>query len=128
MTRRPAKAIKPGTIRTRNWLMTGVFRRLLQAGLQDLVDAEASAVIGADRYERTQERRTRRNGTRAKKLATTAGEAGPGDPQTAAGLVLSLPAVPAQTGGARPRCAVICQAWTRGGVHPEGRRSGQGAG
>ncbi len=27
-----------------------VFRRLLQAGLQDLVDAEAVAVIGAQRY------------------------------------------------------------------------------
>ena len=28
-----------------------VFRRLLQAGLQDLVDAKAAAVIGAQRYE-----------------------------------------------------------------------------
>lgn len=27
-----------------------VFRRLLQAGLQDLVDAEAAAVIGAQRH------------------------------------------------------------------------------
>ncbi len=32
-------------MRTSTWLMTGVFRRLLQAGLQDLVDAEATAVI-----------------------------------------------------------------------------------
>lgn len=39
-----------------------VFRRLLQAGLQDLVDTEATAKIGAGRYERTAERTTRRNG------------------------------------------------------------------
>lgn len=51
-----------------------VFRRLLQAGLQDLVDAEAAAVIGAGRYERTPERTNRRNGKRLKTVATTAGE------------------------------------------------------
>ena len=51
-----------------------VFRRLLQAGLQDLVDAEAAAVIGAQRYERTPERTNRRNGKRLKTVATTAGE------------------------------------------------------
>ena len=48
-----------------------VFRRLLQAGLQDLVDAEAAAVIGAGRYERTPERTNRRNGKRLKTVATT---------------------------------------------------------
>ena len=47
-----------------------VFRRLLQAGLQDLVDAEAAAVIGAGRYERTPERTNRRNGKRLKTVAT----------------------------------------------------------
>ena len=51
-----------------------VFRRLLQAGLQDLVDAEAAAVIGAGRYERTPHRTNRRNGKRLKTVATTAGE------------------------------------------------------
>jgi len=51
-----------------------VFRRLLQAGLQDLVDAEAAAVIGAQRYERTPQRTNRRNGTRPKTGATTPGE------------------------------------------------------
>ena len=51
-----------------------VFRRLLQAGLQDLVDAEAAAVIGAQRYERTPQRTNRRNGKRLKTVATTAGE------------------------------------------------------
>ncbi|AMD87168.1 transposase [Actinomyces radicidentis] len=51
-----------------------VFRRLLGAGLQDLIDAEAEAVIGASRYERTPERVTRRNGKRSKTVATTAGQ------------------------------------------------------
>lgn len=51
-----------------------VFRRMLHAGLQDLIDAEATAKIGAARYERTPERNTRRNGTRPKTLATPAGE------------------------------------------------------
>ena len=37
-----------------------VFRRMLQAGMQDLVDAEATAKIGAGRNERTPERATRR--------------------------------------------------------------------
>ena len=32
-----------------------VFRRMLQAGLQDLINAEATVKIGAARYERTPE-------------------------------------------------------------------------
>lgn len=51
-----------------------VFRRMLQAGLQDLINAEATAKIGAAPHERTPERTTRRNSTRHKKLATPAGE------------------------------------------------------
>lgn len=47
-----------------------VFRRLVQARLQDLIDAEASAKIETARYKRTPSRSTRRNGTRTKRLAT----------------------------------------------------------
>lgn len=53
---------------------SGVFRWMLQAGLQDLINAEASARIGAARHEQAPERTTRRNGTRPKMLATPAGE------------------------------------------------------
>jgi len=49
-------------------------RALLQAAMQDLIDQEAAAVIGADRYQRTEERVARRNGSRAKLLATPAGQ------------------------------------------------------
>lgn len=51
-----------------------LFRRLLQAGLQDLIEVEAAARVGAGRYERTEQRVTRRNGTRPKVLATPAGQ------------------------------------------------------
>ena len=52
-----------------------VFAELIRAGLQALIDAEATASLGAGRYERTEERTTYRNGTRPKTVATTSGEA-----------------------------------------------------
>lgn len=41
---------------------------------QALIDAEATAFIGAAPFERTLERVTQRNGTRARTLTTTAGQ------------------------------------------------------
>ena len=41
---------------------------------QELIDAEASAFIGAAPFERTAERSTHRNGTRLRTLTTTAGD------------------------------------------------------
>lgn len=41
---------------------------------QELIDAEASAFIGAGPFERSPERVTQRNGTRAKVITTTAGQ------------------------------------------------------
>jgi hypothetical protein len=49
-----------------------VMRRLLSAMLQTLVDAEATAFIGAEPHERTELRKTQRNGTRAKTVTTAA--------------------------------------------------------
>lgn len=49
-------------------------RRLLGTMLQTLVDAEATAFIGAEPHHRTEERTTRRNGTRDKTVTTTAGD------------------------------------------------------
>lgn len=51
-----------------------VFAELIRAGMQALIDAEATAVFGAGRYERTAERTTYRNGTRLKTVATTSGD------------------------------------------------------
>jgi putative transposase len=49
-------------------------RDLVRLVLQELVEAEATEVIGAGRYERFGERLTERNGHRSKALSTTAGD------------------------------------------------------
>ena len=51
-----------------------MIRRLVGTILQELVDAEATAFIGADRHERSDGRTTQRNGTRDKLVTTTAGD------------------------------------------------------
>lgn len=51
-----------------------VFGELIRAGLQELIEAEATAVIGAARYERTDGRTVQRNGHRPKTIATTSGD------------------------------------------------------
>jgi putative transposase len=51
-----------------------LMRRLLGTIMQELVDAEASAHIGALPHERTETRTTQRNGTRDKMVTTTAGD------------------------------------------------------
>jgi putative transposase len=47
---------------------------MLATMLQELVDAEASAVIGALPHERTEGRTTQRNGTREKAVTTGIGD------------------------------------------------------
>ncbi|MCW2601290.1 MAG: transposase [Frankiales bacterium] len=49
-------------------------RRMLGVILQELVDAEATAHIGAELHERSEDRTTQRNGTRDKLVTTTAGD------------------------------------------------------
>ena len=49
-------------------------REAMQLVLQALIDLEAEVVIGAGRYERSEERTTHRNGTRARVLSTKAGD------------------------------------------------------
>ncbi len=51
-----------------------VMRTLLTTILQALIEAETTARIGADRYQRTDERTTSRNGTRTKTVTTTSGD------------------------------------------------------
>ena len=53
---------------------TDVIRQALQVMLQQLIDAEATAFIGAEPHERTEDRTTQRNGTRSKTITTTAGD------------------------------------------------------
>ena len=51
-----------------------VMRQMLGFMLQALVDAEATAAIGAEPHQRTEDRITQRNGTRSKTVSTTAGD------------------------------------------------------
>ena len=51
-----------------------MFAELVRAGLQALIEAEASAKIGADRYERSEDRKTHRNGHRTKTVSTPVGD------------------------------------------------------
>jgi putative transposase len=47
---------------------------LVRQGLQALIEAEAAAALGADRHQRTEQRRGHRNGNRERLLATPAGD------------------------------------------------------
>jgi putative transposase len=51
-----------------------LIRSSVEMVLQALIDAEVTEVIGAARYERTEQRTNHRNGTRPKLLATKAGD------------------------------------------------------
>ncbi len=51
-----------------------VIRKGVELVLQALIEVEATDVIGAERYERSDSRRTWRNGTRERLLATKAGD------------------------------------------------------
>ena len=51
-----------------------MFAELVRAGLQALMEAEAATKIGADRYERTEDRTTHRNGHRTKTISTPVGD------------------------------------------------------
>ena len=90
-----------------------VFRRLLQAGLQDLIDAEATAEIGAGPYERSSKRSNRRDGKRPKKLATTAGEVDLAIPKLRQGSFFPSLLSPRKRVD-KALYAVICSAWIEG--------------
>lgn len=51
-----------------------VFAELIRAGLQALIEAEATEAIGAGRYQRCEARDTHRNGHRPKTVSTTSGD------------------------------------------------------
>ena len=51
-----------------------LFRTLLERGMQELIDAELTATIGAELHERTDTRTNQRNGGRERTLSTPAGD------------------------------------------------------
>ena len=74
---------------------------------QELIDAEATSVIGAGMFERTSQRTSQRtaqrNGTRSRVLSTTAGDLDCGSPSCAPGR--SSPACWSGVGGSTRRCS-----------------------
>ncbi|PIN50893.1 IS256 family transposase [Trueperella pyogenes] len=90
-----------------------LFREVLQAGLQDLIDAQATVEIGARRYERSQERTTRRNGHRPKTVATPAGDVEVAIPKLRQGSFYPSLLNP-RTRVDQALYAVIAQAWVQG--------------
>ena len=60
---------------------TDLIRELAQWGLQQLINAEATAVIGAEPWERTPARTAERNGTRPRTLSTLTGDLDVGIPK-----------------------------------------------
>jgi putative transposase len=53
---------------------SSMMRRMLTIMLQQLIEAEATATIGAERYERSEARTTQRNGHRSRTVSTTSGD------------------------------------------------------
>ena len=51
-----------------------LFRLLLERGMQQLIDSELTATIGAELHERTDTRTNHRNGARQRTLSTPAGD------------------------------------------------------
>ena len=106
---------------------TDVIRNAVQLMLQQLIDAEATAFIGAEPHQRTEERITQRNGTRAKTLTTAAGDLDLLDHQAPPGYVLPLAA------GTTPPDRPGAVRGDHGGlrhrrIDAQGRRPGQGPG
>ena len=65
--------------------LTGSLRDILAAALQELIEAELTATIGAAPGERTPERTAQRNGHRSKLLTTPGGDVEVGIPKLRAG-------------------------------------------
>lgn len=89
-----------------------VFAELIRAGLQALIEAEATAAIGAGRYERADGRIVHRNGHRPKTVATTAGDIEVRIPKLRSGSF--FPACWNGAAGSTGRCAVIMEAYVHG--------------
>jgi transposase-like protein len=82
--------------------MTGTIRICLEWVLQQLIQAEATAFIGAAPHERTATRVAQRNGRRPRPLSTHAGDVELGIPKLREGL---LPVVVGTPPPDRPRCS-----------------------
>ena len=79
-----------------------VIRQSAEATLQALIEAEATAVIGAGPHERTEDRQNYHNGHRPRLLST---KAGPGALDTKAPLRVAFPRSSSAAAGSTGRCS-----------------------
>ena len=104
-----------------------LMRKLLHTILQTLIDAEAAEHIGADPHERTDARRTYRNGTRDKTVATTSGDLTVKIAKTRTGSFFPLPADTSAPDRRRVACGGDGGLRARR-LDPQGRRPGRRVG
>jgi putative transposase len=90
-----------------------LMRKMLTAMLQALVDAEATAHIGAEPHERTESRTTWRNGARDKTVTTGVGDVTVRIPKTRTGSFFPSLLAPRRRVDVALH-AVICQAYVEG--------------
>ena len=90
-----------------------LMRRLLATILQLLVDAEATAFVGAEPHERSLARTNRRNGTRDKLVATATGDITVKIPKVRAGSFFPSLLAPRRRVDVALH-AVVMQAWVEG--------------
>ena len=79
-----------------------LIRESVRLVMQELIEAEATERIGANRYERAESRTTDRNGTRARLLATQAGDVELKIPKLRKGSF--FPVILEPDGGSTRRC------------------------
>jgi putative transposase len=90
-----------------------LMRKLLETMLQSLVDAQATAHIGAEPHERTDARTTQRNGSRPKTLTTASGDVTVKIPKTRTGSFFPSLLEPRRRIDVALH-AVVCQAYVEG--------------
>src|SRR4051795_6246164 len=90
-----------------------LMRRLLLTMLQAVIDAKATAHIGAGPHERTQTRTTQRNGSREKLVATSAGDLTVQIPKVRSGSFFPSLLAPRRRIDVALH-AVVMQAWIEG--------------
>ena len=88
-------------------------RESVRLVLQELIEAEATAVIGAGRYERSPDRVAERNGSRPRELLTKAGTVDLAIPKLRAGSFLPYVLEPRRRID-QARYAVVMEAWVNG--------------
>src|ERR1044072_2708811 len=91
-----------------------LFRRLLEAGMQELIDAELTAAIGAAPHERIETRWNQRNQSRSRLLSTPAG-ADCGTRRLPSSIPAQIRDSPAHGPGRRP-CGCWCRSCSAGRV------------